>query len=137
MAETELKNKVLLVDDDEQILRSLRVYLELEKYQVETAVNGKEALELLKKEKPDIMVLDIMMPEMDGFEVLEKIKEDNEVKDIPVIMLTAKGQDVDVLKGYQMGALSYMTKPFNLNELVENIELVLSSKDSQVKTETK
>jgi len=121
--------KVLLVDDDEQILRSLRVYLELENFTVDTADNGKEALKRLTEFKPDIIVLDIMMPEMDGFEVLEIMKNDASLKNIPVIMLTAKGQDVDVLKGYKMGASSYMTKPFNLNELVENIELVLKSEN--------
>ncbi len=128
MSENSLRAKVLLVDDDDQILRSLKVYLELEKYQVTTAQSGKEALEKMKSEKPEIVVLDIMMPEMDGFEVMERMKKDSELSEIPVIMLTAKGQDVDVLKGYQMGAKSYMTKPFNLNELVENIELVLSTK---------
>jgi len=127
MAENKTKHKVLLVDDDQQILRSLRVYLELENYQVETASNGKEALEKLKDSKPEIIVLDIMMPEMDGFEVMEKMKEDEEIAGIPVIMLTAKGQGGDVLKGYKMGASSYMTKPFNLNELVENVELILNS----------
>lgn len=127
MADEEKKCKVLLVDDDVQILRSLRVYLELENYQVETASDGKEALEKIQEVKPEIVVLDIMMPEMDGFEVLEKMKQDKSMKGVPVIMLTAKGQDVDVVKGYEMGALSYMTKPFNLNELVENIELVLNT----------
>ncbi len=126
MSDSDKKCKVLLVDDDLQILRSLRVYLELENYCVETASDGREALEKIYQNKPEILVLDIMMPEMDGFEVLEKIKSDEIFKDVPVIMLTAKGQDVDVVKGYEMGASSYMTKPFNLNELVENIELVLN-----------
>lgn len=127
MSDRDLKCKVLLVDDDDQILRSLRVYLELENYVVEVAENGIVAMEKLKSFQPGIVVLDIMMPEMDGFEVLEKMKQDENTRKIPVIMLTAKGQDVDVLKGYQMGAASYMTKPFNLNELVENIELVLNT----------
>jgi DNA-binding response OmpR family regulator len=126
MADSDMKCKVLLVDDDVQILRSLRVYLELENYQVDTAGGGAEALEKLNSNRPQVLVLDIMMPEMDGFEVLEKVKSDESLKNIPVIMLTAKGQDVDVVKGYEMGASSYMTKPFNLNELVENIELVMN-----------
>lgn len=125
MTERDKKNKVLLVDDDKQILSSLRVYLELENYEVYTASNGLEAIKQIKECKPEIVVLDIMMPEMDGFEVLEKMKAEKEYRDIPVIMLTAKSQDIDVLKGYRMGASSYMTKPFNLNELVENIELIL------------
>ena len=129
MGDTRARNRVLLVDDDKQILNSLRVYLELENYEVYTAGNGQEALAKVAEHKPEILVLDIMMPEMDGFEVLEKIKEDNELSLIPVIMLTAKGQPVDVLKGYKMGASSYMTKPFNLNELVENIELILNPEE--------
>lgn len=137
MKESNIKCKVLLVDDDEQILRSLRVYLELEKYQVETAKDGKTALELMNSFKPGILVLDIMMPEMDGFEVLEIVKSNPETSKVPVIMLTAKGQDVDVLKGYKMGASSYMTKPFNLNELVENIELVLNAEQVPVPGEGK
>jgi DNA-binding response OmpR family regulator len=119
------KNKVLLVDDDKQILSSLRVYLELENYQVDTASNGQDAIAKVKQSKPEILVLDVMMPEMDGFEVLENLKADENYVNIPVIMLTAKSQDMDVLKGFRMGASSYMTKPFNLNELVENIELIL------------
>ena len=129
MGETRTKNRVLLVDDDKQILNSLRVYLELENYEVFTASNGQEALEKVTGNKPEILVLDIMMPEMDGFEVLETIKKNEELSSIPVIMLTAKGQPVDVLKGYKMGASSYMTKPFNLNELVENIELILNPEE--------
>ncbi len=129
MGDTRARNRVLLVDDDKQILNSLRVYLELENYEVYTASNGQEALIKVSEHKPEILVLDIMMPEMDGFEVLEKIKEDSELSLIPVIMLTAKGQPVDVLKGYKMGASSYMTKPFNLNELVENIELILNPEE--------
>jgi two-component system, OmpR family, alkaline phosphatase synthesis response regulator PhoP len=127
MSDNNQKCRVLLVDDDEQILHSLRVYLELENYQVRTAGNGREALDRLREELPEILILDIMMPELDGYQVLEKLKENPEMSDLPVIMLTAKGQDVDVLKGYKMGAASYMTKPFNLNELVENIELVLKN----------
>jgi len=126
MTESNKKSKVLLVDDDKQILSSLGVYLELENYEVETASNGEEALAKVRGNKPEILVLDIMMPEMDGFQVLESMKMDKEFADIPVIMLTAKGQPVDVLKGFKMGASSYMTKPFNLNELVENIELILN-----------
>ncbi|MCE1246239.1 MAG: response regulator [Firmicutes bacterium] len=127
------KNKVLLVDDDKQILSSLRVYLELENYQVETASNGQEAIEKVKRNKPEILVLDVMMPEMDGFEVLEQLKAEEQYADIPVVMLTAKSQDIDVLKGFRMGASSYMTKPFNLNELVENIELILHPDTMSVK----
>ncbi|MDQ7826762.1 MAG: response regulator [Candidatus Eremiobacteraeota bacterium] len=121
------KELVLLVDDDEHILRSLEIYLKMEGFRVITANSGKKALEILHESRPDLIVLDIMMPEMDGFEVLGHIKNDPERKTIPVIMLTAKSQDIDVLKGYQEGIASYMTKPFNLNELVDNINLILES----------
>ncbi len=118
---------ILLVDDDEHILRSLEIYLKMEEFRVMTAPGGKEALDVLKETRPDLIVLDIMMPEIDGFQVLEHIKGDPEIKNVPVIMLTAKSQDIDVLKGYQEGIASYMTKPFNLNELVDNINLIFES----------
>jgi len=118
---------ILLVDDDEHILRSLEIYLKMEEFRVMTAPGGKEALDVLKDTKPDLIVLDIMMPEVDGFQVLEYIKGDSRIKNVPVIMLTAKSQDIDVLKGYQEGIASYMTKPFNLNELVDNINLIFES----------
>ncbi|MHC9539836.1 MAG: response regulator transcription factor [Vulcanimicrobiota bacterium] len=118
---------ILLVDDDEHILRSLEIYLKMEEFRVMTAPGGREALDVLKETRPDLIVLDIMMPEIDGFQVLEYIKGDPKIKSVPVIMLTAKSQDIDVLKGYQEGIASYMTKPFNLNELVDNINLIFES----------
>jgi DNA-binding response OmpR family regulator len=118
---------ILLVDDDEHILRSLEIYLKMEEFNVLAAPGGRQALDTLKNTIPDLIVLDIMMPEIDGFQVLEYIKTHQETKNIPVIMLTAKSQDIDVLKGYQEGIASYMTKPFNLNELVDNINLIFDS----------
>lgn len=118
--------KVLVVDDDEHILRSLAQYLELEEFSVRTASGGAEALALVEEEKPDLMVLDVMMPEMDGFEVLENLRRNPETEKLPVIMLTARDQHGDVLKGYQMGVSSYMVKPFNLDELVEVINQVFA-----------
>lgn len=118
--------KVLVVDDDEHILRSLAQYLELEEFSVRTASGGAQALALVEEEKPDLMVLDVMMPEMDGFEVLENLRRKPETEKLPVIMLTARDQHGDVLKGYQMGVSSYMVKPFNLDELVEVINQVFA-----------
>lgn len=118
--------KVLVVDDDEHILRSLAQYLELEEFSVRTASGGAEALAKVEEEKPDLMVLDVMMPEMDGFEVLENLRRKPETEKLPVIMLTARDQHGDVLKGYQMGVSSYMVKPFNLDELVEVINQVFA-----------
>ncbi len=118
--------KVLVVDDDEHILRSLAQYLELEEFSVKTASGGAEALALVESDRPDLVVLDVMMPEMDGFEVLENLRRKPETEKLPVIMLTARDQHGDVLKGYQMGVSSYMVKPFNLDELVEVINQVFA-----------
>ena len=122
--------KILVVDDDEHILRSLSQYLELEDLQVFSASSGPEALELFHKEKPDLLVLDVMMPGMDGFQVLETLRQNPETAHVPVLMLTARDQHNDILKGYQMGATSYLVKPFNLDELVEAIREVFASKST-------
>jgi DNA-binding response OmpR family regulator len=121
--------RVLLVDDDEHIVRSLRIYLEMEHFSVRTAASGREALEKVQAELPELIVCDVMMPEMDGFAVLEQLKASEATKYIPVIMLTAKGQDKDVLRGYQGGAASYMTKPVNYDELVDNIRLIFDHEE--------
>ena len=122
--------KILVVDDDEHILRSLSQYLELEDFNVVSASSGPEALTLFAQEKPDLLVLDVMMPGMDGFQVLEKLRGDPETAGVPVLMLTARDQHNDILKGYQMGGTSYLVKPFNLDELVEAIREVFASKSS-------
>ena len=122
--------KILVVDDDEHILRSLSQYLELEDFNVVSASSGPEALTLFAQEKPDLLVLDVMMPGMDGFQVLETLRKDPETAGVPVLMLTARDQHNDILKGYQMGATSYLVKPFNLDELVEAIREVFASKSS-------
>ena len=122
--------KILVVDDDEHILRSLSQYLELEDFNVVSASSGPEALALFAQEKPDMLVLDVMMTGMDGFQVLETLRNDPETAGVPVLMLTARDQHNDILKGYQMGATSYLVKPFNLDELVEAIREVFASKSS-------
>lgn len=120
--------KILVVDDDEHILRSLSQYLELEDFDVVSASSGPEALQLFEQEKPDLLVLDVMMPGMDGFQVLESLRQNPETAHVPVLMLTARDQHNDILKGYQMGATSYLVKPFNLDELVEAIREVFAGK---------
>ncbi|MBN9419246.1 MAG: response regulator [Candidatus Eremiobacteraeota bacterium] len=122
--------KILVVDDDEHILRSLSQYLELEDFNVVSASSGPEALTLFQQEKPDLLVLDVMMPGMDGFQVLETLRGNPDTAGVPVLMLTARDQHNDILKGYQMGATSYLVKPFNLDELVEAIREVFASKSS-------
>lgn len=119
--------KVLVVDDEPNVLKSLAQYLTIEDFDVEMASNGIEALEKVESFCPELILLDVMMPGMDGFEVLEKIKEMPDHKNTPIIMLTAKDQSSDVLKGYQSGATSYLVKPFDLDELVETIHQTLES----------
>jgi two-component system, OmpR family, alkaline phosphatase synthesis response regulator PhoP len=115
---------VLVCDDERHIVRLIQVNLERQGYQVVTAFDGKEGLEKVRSEKPDLCVLDVMMPYMDGFEVLKNIRKDPETENLPVIMLTAKAQDKDVFEGYHYGADMYLTKPFNPMELVTFVKRI-------------
>lgn len=120
------RKKILTCDDETNIVRLIQVNLEKAGYDVVTAYNGRECLEQVAKEHPDLIVLDLMMPEMTGFEVLEKLKASPETADIPVIMLTARAQDQDVLRGWQAGVECYLTKPFTPNELIAFIKRIFS-----------
>lgn len=110
--------KILVVDDEEYIQELVRINLEKSGYEVSVAYNGLEALEQLKKNNFDLMLLDLMMPEMDGFTLLQKIKEDENFKKIPVIILSAKSEEDDLMKGYDLGAESYLIKPFDPDTLM-------------------
>ena len=125
-----MPKKILAVDDEKFIVRLVQVTLERQGYQVVTASDGKEALEKVESEKPDLVVLDVMMPYMDGFEVLQTLRRDPATRDIPVIMLTAKAQDADVFRGWQSGVDCYLTKPFNPLELVSFVNRIFQSLDS-------
>jgi DNA-binding response OmpR family regulator len=127
--------KILVVDDDEHILRSLSQYLELEDFDVISASSGPEALKLFAEHSPDLLVLDVMMPGMDGYQVLEAIRKNAQTAHVPVLMLTARDQHNDIVKGYQMGATSYLVKPFNLDELVDAIREVFASR-TQAESQT-
>ena len=122
-----MPKKILAVDDERHIVRLVQINLAKEGYEVVTASNGREAIEMARSEKPDLIVMDVMMPEMDGFEALEKMKADDELMAIPVIMLTAKAQDADVFSGWQKGADLYLTKPFNPSELLTFVKRIFSS----------
>ena len=126
--------KVLVCDDERNIVRMIQVSLSREGYDVVTAYDGKEGLEKVKEEKPDILVLDVMMPYMDGFEVLKTLRREPETENLPVIMLTAKAQDKDVFEGYQFGADMYLTKPFNPRELISFIQRLSSGAQEQSST---
>ncbi len=116
------KYKILVVDDEKRMVRFIQLNLEQDGFQVVTAYNGNEALDQVRTQLPDLVLLDIMMPDIDGFEVLKKIRE---VNDVPVIMLTAKGEEDDRVKGLELGADDYITKPFSPRELVSRIKAVL------------
>lgn len=120
--------KVLVCDDERHIVRLIQVNLERQGYNVVTAFDGKDGLEKVKAEKPDLMVLDVMMPYMDGFEVLKSLRREPEYENLPVIMLTAKAQDKDVFEGYHYGADMYLTKPFNPMELVSFVNRIAQGK---------
>lgn len=122
-----MAKKILAVDDERHIVRLVQVNLERQGFEVVTAYDGKEALEKVEAENPDLIVLDVMMPYMDGFEVLQNLKRNQNTRDIPVIMLTAKAQDADVFKGWQSGVDCYLTKPFNPMELIAFVKRIFKS----------
>ena len=121
--------KVLVCDDERHIVRLIQVNLERQGYTVVTAFDGREGLEKIRSEKPNLVVLDVMMPYMDGFEVLKTIRREPETENLPVIMLTAKAQDKDVFEGYHYGADMYLTKPFNPMELVTFVKRITANTD--------
>ena len=108
---------VLVADDEPHLLRLVKFRLEREGYNVITATDGEAALELARSERPDLCVLDVMMPKRSGFEVLKALREDHSHRDMKVIMLTARAQDRDVDAGFSLGADDYLTKPFSPQEL--------------------
>jgi two-component system, OmpR family, alkaline phosphatase synthesis response regulator PhoP len=121
--------RILAVDDEPNIIRLIEVNLTRHGYQVETANNGVQALEKIRASRPDLVVSDVMMPEMDGFELLSSIRRDPALESLPVIMLTAKAGDKDVLGGYSRGADMYLTKPFNPAELLAFVKRILQTSD--------
>jgi len=114
--------KILVVDDEETIREVLRRYLEKDNYQIFEAADGYQALDLLKEEEPDLMVLDLMLPGMDGLSLTRHIRN---TRPIPIIMLTAKGEEADRIRGLDMGADDYITKPFSPKEVVSRVRAVL------------
>lgn len=110
--------KVLIVDDIISNVLLLKVLLNNEKFQIVTAGNGTEALAQVKKEKPDLVLLDVMMPDISGFDVAKQMKADPEMSDIPIIFLTALNSTADIVKGFQVGGNDFISKPFNKEELI-------------------
>ena len=122
------KERILVVDDEEDILELVRFNLLKEGHYVICAATGERAVEIARSELPDLIVLDLMLPGMDGLEVAKFLKNDPETKDIPVIMLTAKGEESDVVTGLELGADDYVTKPFSPRILVVRVKAVLRRK---------
>ncbi len=113
--------KILIVDDEQDIVESLKFVLEAEEYECYTAFNGEDGLKSAKEIIPDLIILDIMMPKMNGYKISRLLKFDSKYKDIPIIMLTARSQEEDKLIGEETGANEYITKPFDLDAVVEKV----------------
>ena len=124
-ASMDTNKTIMVVDDNPDIITIVKTILEGKGYTVLSASSGLELLNMLKNQKPDLIILDIMMPEMDGLEVLSRLKAVTDTATIPVILLTAKVQYEDVLGGYKLGADYYITKPFTSTQLVNGINLLL------------
>jgi DNA-binding response OmpR family regulator len=117
-----MKNQILAVDDEPLYLRLLKVNLEPEGFEVLTAANGEQAVEIVAAKKPQLVILDVMMPKMDGITACERIRQ---FSSVPIIMLTAKGEEHDRVKGFNVGADDYVVKPFSVTELVARVRAVL------------
>ena len=118
--------KILIADDEPNILVSLEFLMKREGYEVHLARDGLQALEVLRRERPALVLLDVMMPGKTGFEVCQELRADDAIRATRVLMLTAKGRETDVAKGLAMGADAYMTKPFSTRELVDKVRALLA-----------
>ncbi|MSP10593.1 MAG: phosphate regulon transcriptional regulatory protein PhoB [Pelagibacteraceae bacterium] len=120
-----MSSHIFIVEDEPSIVSVLKYNLEKENYKVSVSDDGEEALKLIKEKNPDLVLMDWMMPNLSGVEILRNLKKDNLCKDIPIIMLTAKGEEEDKLRAFDIGADDYITKPFNQKELIARIKTVL------------
>ena len=119
------KSIIMVVDDEPEIVMVVSLMLEQKGFNVRCAYSGEELFAGLEEHKPDLILLDIMMPQMDGLEVLTRLRENSDTASIPVIFLTAKVHDEDLRRGYKMGAKYYITKPFTITQVLEGINLIL------------
>ena len=123
------RKRILVVDDEIYIVHILEFSLTMEGYSILTASNGEEALRVIDSERPDLVVLDIMMPKLDGYEVCRRLRQDEQFQELPVILLSAKGRPIDREAGLQAGADDYITKPFSPRKLLEKIRELLERKE--------
>ncbi|MGQ9569419.1 MAG: response regulator transcription factor [Thermodesulfovibrionales bacterium] len=116
------QKKILVVDDELDLIETIRFQLETEGFNVISAYNGEDALNLARTENPDLILLDIMLPKLDGYKVCRLLKFDEKYKNIPIIMLTARAQEKDKIIGLETGADEYITKPFDMDKLLERVK---------------
>ncbi len=119
------KPRVLIVEDEPNIVLSLEILLQRAGYETAFSADGEAALELIRRTRPDVVLLDIMLPKLNGYEVCRVVKSDPTLSSIPVVMLTAKGQEVEILKGLELGASAYIAKPFGNAEVLEAVRAAL------------
>ena len=120
-----MSRKILVADDEPNIVISLEYLMKREGYTVLVARDGQEALDMIARDRPDLVLLDVMMPKKSGFEVCQAVRASEELQSIKILMLTAKGRDTDLAKGLALGADAYMTKPFSTRELVQKVAEML------------
>jgi DNA-binding response OmpR family regulator len=120
-----MAKRILVVDDDHQIVRLARSFLEQAGFFVSVAYDGEQAMQIIRGERPDLIVLDLMLPDPDGWEITRRIRADKKLYTIPIVMLTARVEDIDKIAGLQLGADDYLTKPFNGGELVARVNAIM------------
>jgi DNA-binding response OmpR family regulator len=120
--------RVLIVEDEPNIVLSLEILLQRAGYETASTGDGEAALELIRRTRPDVVLLDIMLPKQNGYEVCRSVKSEPALSSIPIIMLTAKGQEVEILKGLELGASAYIAKPFGNAEVLEAVRAALESR---------
>ena len=123
--------RILIVDDEPNIVLALELLMKKEGYEVHTVDDGERAVQAAKELRPDLILLDIMMPKMDGYEVCQRIRSDGLLKDVSIIMLTAKGREVEREKGLALGADHYITKPFSTRQVVMKVKEILTARSGQ------
>lgn len=122
-----MPKKILIVDDEPNIVLSVEFIMTRSGYEVVTAGDGEQVMDILREEAPDLMILDVMMPRKNGFEVCAEVRANQRFKNLPILMLSAKGRDNEVSKGISVGADAYITKPFSTHELVEKVNELLQT----------
>lgn len=121
-----MTHKILIADDEPNIVISLEYLMKREAYEVTVARDGQEAIDAILRERPDLVLLDVMMPRKTGFEVCQEVRANEQIKDTLILMLTAKGRETDVAKGLALGANAYITKPFSTKELMRRVREMLA-----------